>query len=94
MARPKNDGRGRIGGRAAGVPNKQNAFTKEMMQKFANEHYEEAWEAWEEIDDPRSKFLMFLRLLEFLVPKMQSVEVKGDVVIPDWQKKLETLIKK
>lgn len=91
MARPKDDGRGRIGGRAAGTPNKLTALTKAAIQGFLDDHQEEAWKAWEQIKSPKQKFEMYLKLCEFVIPKMASVELKGEVKTPDWMAKLDSL---
>lgn len=94
MARPKNDGKGRMGGRAAGVPNKITAMTKAAIQNFLDENQEEAWNAWKKIQSPKQKFEMYLKLCEFVIPKMASVELKGEVKTPDWMEKLDSLRKK
>lgn len=91
MARPKDDGKGRIGGRAPGVPNKVTAMTKAAIQNFLDENQEEAWKAWKDIKSPKQKFEMYLKLCEFVIPKMASVELKGEVKTPDWMEKLNSL---
>lgn len=83
-----------MGGRAAGVPNKVTAMTKAAIQSFLDEHQEEAWKAWKEIKSPKQKFEMYLKLCEFVIPKMASVELKGEVKTPDWMEKLDKLRKK
>ena len=92
--RPKDDRKGRIGGRAPGTPNKITAMTKAAIQNFLDENQEEAWKAWKEIKSPKQKFEMYLKLCEFVIPKMASVELKGEVKTPDWMAKLESLKKK
>ena len=92
--RPKNDGQGRIGGRAPGTPNKITAMTKAVIQNFVDENWEEACKAWKEIKSPKQKFEMYLKLCEFIIPKMASVELKGEVKTPDWKAKLESLKQK
>lgn len=94
MSRKAGDGKGRLGGRVAGTPNKVTSMTKATIQMFLDEHQEEAWKAWEEIKSPKQKFEMYLKLCEFVIPKMASVELKGDSKAPDWLVKLEALRKK
>ena len=94
MARPKNDGKGRIGGRAAGTPNKVTALTKAAIQNFLDDNQEEAWKAWKEIKSPKHKVEMYIKLCEFCVPKMASVEFKAADTTPDWKKRLDELRKK
>lgn len=91
MARPRNDGKGRMGGRPPGGTNKITALTKAAIQNFLDENQEEAWEAWKQIKSPKQKFEMYLKLCEFVIPKMASVELKGEVKTPDWMAKLDSL---
>lgn len=91
MARPVGDGRGRIGGRQAGTKNKVTRLNKERIQAFLDENSDEAWECWKEIENPKDKFLAYVRIMEFIVPKMASVELTGDKEIPDWMNKLAEL---
>ena len=89
--RQKGDGKGRLGGRAAGTPNKITVLTKEIIQEFAANHYEEAFDAWEAIKNPKQKFEMFMKLLEFIMPRMASVEFNPGDSTPDWMLKLRQL---
>lgn len=94
MAKPgrqKNDGKGRLGGRAAGTPNKITVLTKEIIQDFVAENYEDAFETWKSIKNPKQKFEMFLKLLEFIMPRMQTVEFNPGDKTPDWMVKLHEL---
>ena len=47
--RQKGDGKGRLGGRAAGTPNKITVLTKEIIQEFVAENYDAAFDAWKAI---------------------------------------------
>lgn len=89
--RKKGDGMGRLGGRAAGTPNKITVLTKEMIQEFASENYEDACKAWKDIKNPKQKFEMYLKLLEFVMPRMASVEFNPGDATPDWMIKLKQL---
>ena len=89
--RQKGDGKGRLGGRAAGTPNKITALTKEIIREFAADHYEEAFEAWKSIKNPKQKFEMFMKLLEFIMPRMASVEFNPGDATPDFMLKLKQL---
>lgn len=83
-----------MGGRPPGGTNKITALTKVAIQGFLDDHQEEAWKAWEQIKSPKQKFEMYLKLCEFVIPKMASVELKGEVKTPDWMAKLDSLRKK
>lgn len=91
VGRPPGDGKGRHGGRPPGGKNKITKFTKELIQSFLDENAEEAWACWAEIENPKDKFLAYLKAAEYVMPKMASVEVKGDKEIPDWMKKLDEI---
>ena len=91
VGRKKGDGKGRLGGRTKGTPNKVTKVTKEMVQDFLDENFEEAIAAWHSIDKSGVKFMAFLKMMEFVLPKMASVDFNPGDKTPDWMKKLETL---
>lgn len=80
-----------MGGRPPGGQNKVTKLNKEMVQAFLDQNADEAWRCWKEIESPKDKFLAYIRIMEFAIPKMASVELKGDKEIPDWMKKLEEI---
>lgn len=86
--RKPGDGRGRLGGRTKGTPNKTTKFQKEMIQNFIDENWEEALEAWHSIDNASQKWIGFTKLFEYIMPKYSSVELKGDGEAPDFMKKI------
>ena len=91
MSRQKGDGKGRLGGRVAGTPNKITSLTKAAIQCFLDDNQEEAWKAWHEIKSPKQKFEMYIKLCEFVLPKMASIEFKQGEETPDWMEKLAKL---
>ena len=76
MARQKGDGRGRLGGRKAGTPNKESFARKEMIRSFIAGHWKEFEDAFNAIDDPHKKCSLMIDLLPFAVPRMASIEYK------------------
>lgn len=76
MARQKGDGKGRMGGRKAGTPNKLTKEKREMISQFLDGHWEEFEQSFREIDDPVRKCQIMIDLLPFAIPKMASVEYK------------------
>lgn len=94
MARQKNDGKGRMGGRPPGGVNKTTRVCRERIQLFLDEKWDEAIETWEKIDKPADKMHVFIKLMEFAIPKMAHIELKDDRKAPDWAQKLESLRKK
>ena len=78
MARLKGDGKGRLGGRAAGVPNKITKEKREMIASFIEGNWKDFEESYKQIDDPVRKCQIIIDLLPFAVPKMASVEYKDN----------------
>lgn len=81
MGRKKNDGRGRLGGREAGTPNK---VTQGLRKVFA-----EVWDVYVESGDfkkdldnlsPYDRISVMEKLAQYVAPKQKSVdvEVKGE----------------
>lgn len=87
MPRQKNDGRGRLGGRTAGPPNKD-----KPLKTFLREHSllyftpdPETGRSQYDLDmealDPRDRIDAELKLLNYTTPKMQATTV--DMAITD-----------
>lgn len=87
MPRQKNDGRGRLGGRTAGTPNKD-----KPLKTFLREHSllyftpdPETGRSQYDLDmealDPRDRVDAELKLLNYTTPKMQATTV--DMAITD-----------
>lgn len=70
MARQKNDGRGRMGGRQKGTPNKVNAKLQNIIADFCMEHFNEIQEKWAEVN-PKDALQFYLKLLRFTTPYPQ-----------------------
>lgn len=91
MARPKNDGKGRIGGRKPGTPNKSTVLNGELVQCLLDENYDRARNFLAEIDDPNDFWRVYLKLMEFRLPKMSSIDITDGGAKPDWMGKLKEL---
>lgn len=91
MPRPKNDGKGRLGGRMPGTKNKTTILNGEMVQCLLDENYERAKKMLYEIDDPNDFWRVYLKLMEFRLPKMSSVDITEGGVKPDWLAKMKEL---
>lgn len=76
MARQKNDGMGRFGGRKAGTPNKLTKEKREMVAKFLDEKWEDFEAAFDAIEKPEQKCSIFVGLLPFAFPRLASVEYR------------------
>lgn len=92
MARQKGDGRGRQGGgRQAGTKNKATLLNGELVQCLLDENFEKAKRMLEEIDDPNDFWRVYLKLMEFRLPKMSSVDISSGGEKPDWLAKMKEL---
>lgn len=77
---PEVDGtrkRPKTGGRAKGTPNKATADVRAAMARFAEEGFEGFMLAWQSIDDPGEKANVYLRALEYHVPKLNRTIFTG-----------------
>lgn len=74
MARSKDDGRGRLGGRAKGTPNKVTTELRDKFREFVQDNFETFKEEWEELE-AKDKCKVFLDICKFVVPALTSVEL-------------------
>lgn len=91
MARKKDDGRGRMGGRQAGTKNKATILNGELVQCLLDENFEKARKMLKDIDDPNDFWRVYLKLMEFRLPKMSSVDITDGGAKPDWLAKMKEL---
>lgn len=72
--RKKDDGRGRLGGRTAGTPNKVTGTVKEWIVSLIDKNREQM-----ELDlaqlEPKDRLLILERLMQYVVPKQQAVGI-------------------
>lgn len=80
MARQKNDGRGRIGGRAKGTPNKTTATVKDWIQGIIDGHRKQFEHDLMELE-PSERVKVITNLLQYVTPKVQSVSTAEMVEI-------------
>lgn len=76
MARQKNDGMGRLGGRAKGTPNKITQEKRELIAKFIDDNWKTFMEDWKDMVDKEKKCQIMVSLLPFAVPKLATIEYK------------------
>lgn len=91
MAREKNDGKGRLGGRKPGTKNKATVLNGEMVQALLDKNFDRAQKMLNEIEDPNDFWRIYLKLMEFRLPKMSSVDITGNGEKPDWLAKMKEL---
>mgnify|MGYP006872994575 CR=1 FL=1 len=75
MPRQKNDGRGRLGGRVKGVPNKRNAALKEWLSALLNDNRDLIEADFKQLS-PADRVRFVASILPYVVPKLQAVEAR------------------
>lgn len=78
MARNKNDGRGRLGGRAKGTPNKVTASTRKWLSDLLQKHRKK-FERDMKALSPDKRVQVYERLLQYVLPKQQTMFVDVDL---------------
>lgn len=73
MARSRTSGQGR----PKGTPNKATVDVREAIGVFARAHVEEMGEWLMAVSDPAKRLDLYLRALEYHVPKLGRVELTG-----------------
>lgn len=72
----KNDGKGRMGGRQKGTPNKTTKSIKETIAKAWQTYHESGqFEADLECLEPQARIVVMERYAQYIAPKMKSVDV-------------------
>ena len=75
MPRPKGDGRGRLGGRAKGTPNKVNKGRRELIAQFLDDNWGEFVDLYKK-STPAKKQEIYMEMLPYTTPKLQAIEMK------------------
>lgn len=80
MARQKNDGRGRLGGRQKGTPNKSTSSLREIISEQWR-HYQESGQFKEDLEalDPQTRAVVMERYAQYIAPKMKSVDMNETI---------------
>ena len=78
MARLKGDGRGRIGGRAKGTPNKVSKERRELISEFLDKEWPNFLKMYNE-SDRETKMKIYMEMIPYTTPKMASIEYKEKV---------------
>lgn len=71
MAREKNDGRGRLGGRAKGTPNKINSNVKNWIVSILTNGQDKFEEYFKDLA-PTDYVKVYITLMNFVIPKQQA----------------------
>ena len=78
MARQKNDGKGRIGGRAKGTPNKVSSTVKDWISQLIDDNRVQIEKDIKKLS-PKDRLQMFEKLMQYVVPKQQSARADIDL---------------
>ena len=78
MARQKNDGRGRLGGRKAGTPNKATKEVKEWINELLTDGRARFEQALLQVT-PEDYIKTYMGLLSYVTPKMQAISVEASL---------------
>ena len=78
MPRSKNDGRGRLGGRAKGTPNKATSTVKEWLTQLVDANRKQIEKDLKGME-PGERVKAIAQLLNFIVPKQQAVSVEASI---------------
>ena len=77
MARQKNDGRGRLGGRAKGTPNKVTGSVKDWISQVIDRNRRQMERDIEALE-PKDRLMMLEKLMQYVIPKQQAVKAEID----------------
>lgn len=77
MARQKNDGRGRLGGRTAGTPNKVSGTLKEWLTSLIDKNRDQIEKDLQDLE-PKERLQMIEKLMQYVIPKQAAQQVKLD----------------
>lgn len=91
MARQKGDGRGRMGGRAKGTPNKTTQSMRALLTKFCEENYEDFVETYQRVLNPKERCELYLKAQSFVTPKLNAVDLDMKSVDNSFKSELERM---
>lgn len=77
MARQKNDGRGRLGGRIKGTPNKVTGTLKNWITDLINSNRLQMENDLQKLD-PKDRLIFLEKLMQYVIPKQAAQQVKLD----------------
>ena len=77
MARQKNDGKGRLGGRAKGTPNRVTASIKDWVTQVIDKNRRQMERDIKALE-PQDRLQMLEKLMQYVVPKQQAVSANVD----------------
>ena len=91
MARSKNDGRGRLGGRSKGTPNKVTNDMREWVEAILSKNKKQIERDFADVD-PDSRLRFVEKLMAYVLPKKMAVTIAEQM--SEEYKQLEALLAK
>ncbi len=88
MARQKNDGRGRMGGRQKGTTNKVTKERRELISEFLDKEWPNFQKMYEG-SDKETKMKIYMEMLPYTTPKMASIEYKEKLRPKSYKEELD-----
>lgn len=80
MARQKNDGRGRLGGRTKGTPNKVTTSLREFLVDIIDQNRDNIAKDLARLEDfPAQRLAIMERLMAYVIPKQTASNVAVDI---------------
>lgn len=73
MSRVKGDGKGRLGGRTKGTPNKVTSDLRQWVSNLIDKNRAQAMRDIKALE-PKDRLMIMERLLSYVLPKMQSID--------------------
>lgn len=88
MARQKNDGRGRMGGRQKGTTNKATKERRELISEFLDKEWPNFQKMYDRADE-ETKLKIYMEMIPYTTPKMASIEYKEKLRPKSYKEELD-----
>jgi hypothetical protein len=69
-------------GRPAGSPNKVTKLLRDRVSDFLNKKWPQVEKDFDQLD-PKDKIILYERLMQYIIPRMQATELSFDETKPD-----------
>lgn len=93
MPRQKGDGKGRLGGRQKGTPNKITGDLREAIRDFTTGNFHDFVKSWKEIKIPKYKCDVYVAMCKFVLPTLTAVDMNANVEQRTFKDELDELSK-
>lgn len=91
MARKSNDGRGRLGGRVKGTPNKTTKEVRDLFSDFCIEKMDDFVANYERILNPKERCEVYIKAAQFVAPKPLAVDMDLKSSSVDFRSELDKM---